>query len=157
MDVKKTFALEMLKFVTDLAEKESDRFWTRFNAMLYSNTALFAILSFSAKDSNSTFQNITQIVVATLGICLSLLWFLLVRLSRFYENRWLRNVENIINDPPDGYKFSDWVTGRREIEQKTRMDTPSNGGDKFIWVVQLVPITYTFIWIGVEVLVAINW
>jgi hypothetical protein len=37
--------LDVLKILIEVAEKESDRFWTRHAAMLYVNTGLLAILS----------------------------------------------------------------------------------------------------------------
>lgn len=67
--------------VSNLWDKEADRFWTRNNILLLVNGGLIALLS--------TIKVLEVIlIISILGILLSILWLWINTISKYYLNRW---------------------------------------------------------------------
>ncbi len=67
--------------VSNLWDKEADRFWTRNNILLLVNGGLIALLS--------TIKLLEVILlISVFGILLSILWMWINTISKYYLNRW---------------------------------------------------------------------
>lgn len=97
--------LEILKLVSDLAERETDRTWSRTTAIMTLNAGLFILTSVAFQ------KNLTSLLIicAVLGILLAFLWFSIAVISKYYEERWHKDMEAIISNDPT---LTEFVRGR---------------------------------------------
>lgn len=76
--------LEIIKYLRDLSEKESDRFWKRNNVFVTINAGLLAFLI----SSYSNNDNYIVILICVFGFITSLAWFQISRTGKYYAQRW---------------------------------------------------------------------
>jgi hypothetical protein len=109
--------LEFLRLSLESAEKEADRMWTRFNALLVTNGGLLAMMT-----TDLIRERDFRILLSFGGIGVCLLWLHTVRLSVFYEKRWFDGCSLILER--NGWK--DQFGGRfNPVQEKHR---PVPGG-----------------------------
>jgi len=126
--------IEIFKIISDLAEKETDRYWIRYRTMFLINSAIGAIISFTP-------DNIRMIVIlfcSPIGFFTSYSWLQIIRWSEYYQDRWVRDQIAIINS--DQF-LSDYIKGRSE----ERLKKPEMISiRKLFWV---GPVVFLVIWI----------
>lgn len=85
--------LALVSLTADLGEQEADRFWSRYTVMLTLNGGLIAIASFTLSNGLNKFTA----GIAALGLALTAVWYRIMSLSQFYEERWRKDLAAIIN------------------------------------------------------------
>jgi hypothetical protein len=88
--------LEVFKILVELAEKESDRMWTRYTVMLYCNTALMAALS-AAVALRSPWATLGPSIIGTV---VTTAWIQIHRMSYFHQNRWIADMVALADEEP---------------------------------------------------------
>lgn len=130
--------LEILRFVAELGESESDRTWRRFSMMLTVNAGLVAIVALA---DPTLVPPVIRLLASFIGIVLSVVWFHVIRMSKYYEYRWHADMEYILNHSPELQEF---IRGRPA--DKCRIDRP------FSWSTttsaSLLPISFGLFWVG---------
>jgi len=129
--------MQIMRVLIDLAEKESDRFWTRYQTILYANTGLIAILSLIWSISFS----LLLIIPSALGVITSIAWLKINAVSHFYEHRWHRDMEELIKSDD---MLSEWVRGRN----RPRIPRPHKSG---LCLFNLVPFAFLSFWVVILV------
>jgi len=129
--------MEILKVVVDLAEKESDRGWTRYSMMLYSSSAMVGILAFAANPQS----NFPNILASTFGLSIAVVWLFVNRASRFYERRWHLDFDAIVNSDRT---LSKWVRGR--IEPRLHWPLGDKSGTFFF---NMLPVAFLILWVSI--------
>jgi hypothetical protein len=75
---------ELVKYLRNLSEKESDRFWTRNNVFVTINAGLLAFLA----SSYSSLDRIMIMFICVFGVIISAAWLQISRTGKFYAQRW---------------------------------------------------------------------
>ena len=91
--------IELLKLLSAIADKESDRIWVRYNAMLVSSTGLIAVFGWLIGQDQHTKQlslAYAILFLSAIGAALAVTWLLTIVLGRFYEKRWFADMDAII-------------------------------------------------------------
>ncbi|MBT9147437.1 MAG: hypothetical protein DDT32_01192 [Syntrophomonadaceae bacterium] len=107
--------LEVLRYLSELAIKEADLIWLRYQTMLIASTGLIAILGYSI-DKHIIW---VSYAVSILGVVLALVWLQIHRLSQFYYQRWQLDADEIVKSDAE---FAEWIRGRLA----PRIARPSN-------------------------------
>lgn len=89
--------ISVLQILKDLSLKEADLIWKRFASMLYVNTGLLGVASFSIEKK----QTAMVLGCAFVGIIISLVWFQIIRLSHYYYKIWRVDADELIRNDPD--------------------------------------------------------
>ena len=76
--------IELIKYLRDLSEKESDRFWTRNNVFVTINAGLIAFMA----SSFSSLDVFIISIISLFGIFISLAWWQILRTGKYYAQRW---------------------------------------------------------------------
>ena len=97
--------ISIINLLENLAMKEAELMWIRYATMLYASTGLVGILSFALK------EDIYFIVVgcSLIGILFSIVWINILRISKFYYDRWQTDADKLIKD---GDVLEDSIRGR---------------------------------------------
>lgn len=137
--------LELLKFVTGLAEAETDRFWTRYRIMAYANTGLVGIFLFFMQR-----QQHAGIIVPVMGLVTSAAWLGVAPVSHYYYQRWNADLEAILRASP---WLRRWVRG----QIAPRVTSPIlRGIVRFLY--DLVPISFLIFWsLGIARSLDVSW
>lgn len=140
--------LELAKFLSSVAESETNRGWTRFSTLLYVNTALLGMLAFALTVRASPASGL----FALMGCVISVAWLRLVQASFFLDHRWLRDLEEIIQS--DEF-LKEWVRARSSSPRLKRV-VSANANQKLLytvpgaflafWVLVLLVIAASFFW-----------
>lgn len=85
-------SLRLLQILADVSEKEADRMWQRFSVMIAANTALLVTVTWAAR------VRIALIVVSISGFMLSVTLLMMMRLSKYYIERWHLDIEALVRD-----------------------------------------------------------
>lgn len=132
---------EILKLVSDIAEKESDRFWKRFYVMFATNGGLLGYLSFLLKN-----EYMYLIIPCTvLGIVVSIIWMITIAWSFEYQDRWIKDQIKLISE--------DDFLGKK-IQGRDNEFGPESGNfferhfyhpRKYLW--QFLPVAFSLFWL----------
>ncbi|MFH0909073.1 MAG: hypothetical protein V1929_09950 [bacterium] len=100
-----TDRLQLLSALNESARKEAELMWTRFQAMLFASTGLIAILAFALE------KQLLWLIYATsiLGIVFAVVWIQIMRLSRYYYDRWQLDADALVRSDDE---LREWVRGR---------------------------------------------
>jgi hypothetical protein len=128
---------ELLRYVTELAEKESDRAWVRYNVMLTITGGIFVLLTFAW----GTHNPLIVAAVTILGVFISYTWYQINRWSYYYEHRWHADMEEIIRSE----RFlSEWVRGRTA----SRIERPGKAGWPFFhWLPRILLVFWSILFV----------
>jgi len=83
---------EILKLLLEQTENESDRYWTRMNIFVTIMGAMFAGIVIFSEQINP----ILMILISLFGLSISLAWFQVARMSKFYANRWRKDAAALL-------------------------------------------------------------
>lgn len=106
-----TKKIEILRMVSDFAEKESDRFWRRYTTFFLFNSAFGSIISLSP----DTLKDCSIIFYSFLGIISCIVWFYIIPWSFAYQDRWILDQIKIIDSDP---MLKDFISGRHRDLRK---------------------------------------
>ena len=101
MRKEKMDKLKMLELATHCGEQESHRTWKRMNVMLTFNAALIALVSLTDKTNLPFAVPISSLF----GLILCAIWYKLVQVSKYYEERWHLDMKEIIDSDADLKKY----------------------------------------------------
>lgn len=110
--------VEVLKLLASIADKESDRIWTRYQIMFYASTGLLAILAWVLQNAEQLGPLGLQsfpVFVSALGFLVAVAWLASIILGRFYEKRWFADMDTII-DSDESLKH--WVRARNSAQPR---------------------------------------
>jgi hypothetical protein len=135
---------ELLKLVSDLSEKESDRTWKRYNTMLTANTFLLSAITLFGKELDP----ILKVVLGLLGIFIASIWIKISLLSKKYEKRWHNDMDELIAN--DNY-FKAHIKGRQDktllnSEQKSKPTATRKSSSYFS---RLVSWGFILVWMSI--------
>jgi hypothetical protein len=85
--------IALASLTSGLGEQEADRLWQRYGIMLTLNAGLVAIASFTLSNNMDVFT----VGIAVFGLMLTFVWYRIVSLSQFYEERWRMDLAAIID------------------------------------------------------------
>lgn len=135
--------LDILRLVADIADRESDRFYARYRVMLYTSTGLLAVFAWSLNQSSGYQQPVAwavaPLITAFIGGVVALIWHNSVVLGRFYELRWLKDFDAIIESEPD---LAEWICGRNPCKRRISRPKHSN----VVKLLQNVPLLFFILW-----------
>ena len=129
--------LEVLKLVSDLAERESDRSWVRYSMMLYANTGILAILTYALQSQ----RWINVALPSFMGVIMSYAWLKTNGASYYYEHRWHADMEAIIKSDKT---LRTWVKGRNS----PRIAKPFRNRSGMFYF-NIVPTCFLLFWLTV--------
>jgi hypothetical protein len=127
--------LELLKLVSNLAESEANRAWSRYTVMLYANTALLGIVAWVLTNGAQA----AAFPPAFAGALCSLAWWRITNLSDYYQSRWHADMEALTESDET---LAEWVRGRNHPRIPMRKGKPV-----YFWA-QFAPISYFMLWIS---------
>lgn len=110
--------IEVLKLLAGIADKESDRIWTRYQIMFYASTGLLAILAWVVQNTGQLRQLGLQsfpVFVSALGLLVAVAWITSIILGRFYERRWFADMDAIIDSDES---LKDWIRARNSVQPR---------------------------------------
>jgi hypothetical protein len=96
--------IEILNYLTGLAESEANRAWTRQTVLLSINTALIGIATLIL--SVGSFALV--VLPAILGLTTTYVWQRMNRLAEFYQARWYADIDALIRSD---HSLEEWVKG----------------------------------------------
>ena len=134
--------IEILKLVSELAEKESDRFWTRYSTMLYATTVLVGIVSFSP----SNYIIYILLLCSILGCVISFVWLIMVKWGLYYQDRWIFDQKKIIES---NIEFKEFIKGRDEDFSRSsnaRLSKPYGLDPRLLY--KILPVSFFIIWVS---------
>jgi uncharacterized membrane protein YbhN (UPF0104 family) len=99
--------LELLKFVADLAERETDRTWRRATVMTTINAGLFVLVSVAIQNNIRWLVSI----VSAFGVILAIVWYGITVISKFFEARWHKDMDAIVASDNE---LAEFVRGRSD-------------------------------------------
>jgi hypothetical protein len=114
--------LELLKYLTGLAEGEANRAWTRQSVLLSVNTALLGIAALMLSAGNVALVALP----ALLGLATTYVWQRLNQLGQFYQDRWYTDMDALIASDAE---LRDWVRGR--AQPRVERPVQRRGADYF--------------------------
>jgi len=126
------------------AEKESDRTWQRFSLLLSIHTGLMAVAALVAQNTNFTW---TIIIISISGILLSDMWIQIIKVSKYYEERWIQDCRLIISNHPLLRRYVNARGIETDVLRRPTRRAASGyarrlaKGAGFIWAVLLVVTT----------------
>lgn len=126
---------ELIKLSLDQAEKESDRYWTRANLFIMILVGSFALVS-------SFFKNIDPLVMILLslfGISISIIWFQVGRMSKFYAARWRQDAIELL-------KKNEEISDRMRALTNPRINRPCPQKLSSSMCVLILAIISTLLW-----------
>ena len=109
--------IEILKLVSELAENESDRFWTRYYTMLYANTAMLGIIAAIISFYPPKFIY-ALLICSFIGCAVSYVWWRIVGFGLSFQDRWIEDQKAIIDNNSDIHQL---IKGR-DKENDTNSD-----------------------------------
>ena len=80
------YKLELLKFVSDMGEREQDRLWRAFSHMLTLNGGLFALFGLLVREGINDIKFLRTLTVVGAMICIASIQ--VVRYAKFHAKRW---------------------------------------------------------------------
>jgi hypothetical protein len=133
-----TTKLEILKYLTGIAEGEANRAWTRQTVLLSVNTALLGIVALILSAGTA----VIVLLPAVLGLTTTYAWLRLNELGQFYQDRWYADIDVLIAGEGD---LREWVRGRAN----PRVPRPVNRRGFFYF--GLIPWVFLILWILLSV------
>ena len=128
--------IRILELVSFLAEKESDRTWSRFSILLSINAGIIALTGFLL----DKYDYLGLITGGIFGLILSIVWYKIIPISKYYENRWHQDMIVIIRSDPSLEKF---ITGRFKNNGNLKRPLKRSASD----YVKLIPLSLGLFWI----------
>lgn len=83
-----------LKFLIEQHYKEVAHFWTRTNILLITNVAAFGGVLSKIYTENSL-NTTPRIIISLLGLLFCCIWFVVNRITVYYEKRWLDDARRL--------------------------------------------------------------
>lgn len=126
---------ELIKLSLNQAEKESDRYWTRANLFIMILVGSFALVG-------SFFKNIDPLVMILLslfGISISIIWFQVGRMSKFYAARWRQDAIELL-------KKNEEISDRMRALTNPRINRPRPQKLSSSMCILILAIISTLLW-----------
>lgn len=125
--------LEVLKLVSDFAEKEADRTWARYRMMLFiqSALALFASIEFLEKNQY------VFLLVCFLGIGFGFIWYGIFVWSLYGQDRWIKDQHYIIEN-------DDFLDAHIKGRSTERIKRPSFMHPRTLF--KIPPLSFSLAW-----------
>lgn len=84
--------LEKWKALTEVWNKEADRFWTRNHVFLIVNSALLMVLS------GFTEEALMSLIFSSFGLIFSIFWYCVIVKGKYYMERWMPILQKLEKD-----------------------------------------------------------
>jgi hypothetical protein len=125
---------EMLKLISDLAEKEFNRNWTRYSIMLYANIGLLVSLAMTMVIDRLW----TNAIPSVIGMTVSIAWLRINWLSYQHTRRWHEDMAALVERDK---ALHEWVKGEDLVRVPWCF---SNSQAQFY--IDMVPYAFVVLW-----------
>jgi hypothetical protein len=134
-DVQLPWDIEIYKIVTEHFRQDVREYWTRANFYLLAQTGLFSVFTLSFTDL-IRYQAVVAISVTVLGLLVAIIWFMVLRGSIKWLQRWREQVCELDKELD---KFLCYYKVEIYAKEKPYW-SPS-------YVTQFLPLVFTIVWL----------
>jgi hypothetical protein len=131
-----TWDIEIFKIVTDHLKQDTREFWTRANFYLVAHAGLLSAFAV-ANPALTRFQMIIRIGIPFVGLFTATLWFIVLRGSIKWLQRWREQVMKLDKELD---RFRCYIEVESFAEQKP-LSSPS-------YVTQFLPLIFMAVWLA---------
>lgn len=126
--------IEILKIVTDLSEKESDRGMARYKMMFFLQSVLVAAVSLKLIDGNFY----VLLLISVIGIIFCFAWYWMIIWNLYWQDRWICDQKAIIEEDET---LKCMMKGRTE----ERLKRPNIVSGRVVF--QIPPVVFGGVWV----------